>query len=291
MPENKPLVGMNMLLWTDHVGPEHFPIFDQLAAAGFDGVEIPVGQGDEGHFREVARAIRAAGLRCTSVTAPGEDANPISPDPAVRRKAVERMRWAIDMSYVLGAETLVGPFHSAFKVFAGRGPTADEFAWSAEVMAEASDHALAGGELVLAAEFLNRFECYLVNTPEDTARLAAMVDRPNFGMLYDTHHAHIEVKDPAASIHAVGPTIRHVHISENDRGTPGSGQVRFIETFEALQGIGYTGWLTIEAFSRANPDFAAAIHVWRDYFDSPDDVWREGIRFIRSTWDAAITDR
>ena len=78
-------------------------------------------------------------------------------------------------------------------------------------------------------------------------------------MTYDTHHAHIEEHDTGASIRACGRRINHVHISENDRGTPGKGQVRWHETFEALHANDYGGWLTIESFSRASPEFAAAI--------------------------------
>jgi D-psicose/D-tagatose/L-ribulose 3-epimerase len=280
-----PPIGMNMLLWTDQVEPRHFPVFEVLRAAGFAGVEIPVGQGDAAGYRRIGEAVRAAGLRCTAVTTTTPEANPVDPDPTVRARAAERMRWAIDMCDALGAEVLCGPFHSAFKTFSGRGPTADEMRWSADVMADAADHAQPQG-LVLATEFLNRFECYLLNTAADTLRLVQMVDRSNFGMTYDTHHAHIEVKDPAAAIAACGPAIRHVHVSENDRGAPGSGQVRFEPTFAALHEIGYDRWLTIESFSRSSPEFAAAIHIWRDFFEDPDEVWRDGIRFIRDTWAA-----
>lgn len=281
-----PPIGMNMLLWTDHVDSRHFPIFSRLAEAGFAGVEIPIGAGDAAHYAGVAKAVRDAGLRCTGVTIVTPDADPISPDAPTRARARERLHWAIDMCDALGAEVLCGPFHSAFKNFSGSGPTGDEMARSAEVMADAADYA-SRQKLVLATEFLNRFECYLVNTAADTLRLVNLVDRSNFGMLYDTHHAHIEIKSPTKAIATCGPTIRHVHISENDRGTPGTGQVRFDETFKALRAIGYTGWLTIESFSRANPEFAAAIHIWRDFFADPDEVWREGIRFIQQAWGAA----
>jgi D-psicose/D-tagatose/L-ribulose 3-epimerase len=280
-----PPIGMNMLLWTDHVDTQHFDVFHALADAGFTGVEIPLGKAGPDHYRKTGEAARAAGLRTTAVFAPAPEANPIDPDPAVRKHAIDKLCWAVDMAGELEAEILVGPIHSAFKHFAGRGPSDDEFAWSAEVMAAVADHA-AKADLDLAAEFLNRFECYLVNTAAATLRLVRMVDKPNFGILYDTHHAHIEVKDPAAAIAACGDAIKHVHISENDRGVPGSGQVRWTETFEALQRIGYDRWLTIESFSLRSPEFAAAINVWRDFFDDPDDVWREGVRFIRDTWNA-----
>jgi D-psicose/D-tagatose/L-ribulose 3-epimerase len=276
-----PSIGMNMLLWTDRVGTQHFPIFDQIAAAGFDGVEIPLGPGDADLYRQMAKAIRNAGLRCTAVTAMDASNNPIDPDPAVRRRAVDDLQQTLDLCGILGAELLCGPFHSAFKVFAGRGPTDQEFEWSAEVVAAAADYAR---DMPLALEFLNRFECYLVNTATDTQRLVELVDRPNVGTLYDTHHAHIEIKDPVAEIKACRRSIRHIHISENDRGVPGSGQARIFETLEALHATDYDGWLTIEAFSRITPDFAAAIHIWRDFFANPDDVLHDGIRYIRDSW-------
>ena len=272
---------MNMLLWTDRVGTEHFPIFDLIAAAGFDGVEIPLGPGDADHYRQMARRIRDAGLRCTAVTAMDASNNPIDADPAVRKRAIDDLQQTLDLSGILGAELLCGPFHSAFKVFSGRGPTEEEFERSAEVVAAAADYAR---DMPLALEFLNRFECYLVNTPDDTSRLVDLIDRPNVGMLYDTHHAHIEVKDPADAVRKNRRAIRHVHISENDRGVPGSGQARISETLEALHATGYDDWLTIEAFSRLNPDFASAIHIWRDFFADPNDVVHQGLRYIRDSW-------
>ena len=65
----------------------------------------------------------------------------------------------------------------------------------------------------------------------------------------------------------IQPYLAHVHISENDRGTPGKGLVRWEESFKALKDANYEGWYTIESFSRADPDFANAINVWREYSD------------------------
>jgi len=80
--------------------------------------------------------------------------------------------------------------------------------------------------------------------------------------------------------------MAHVHISENDRGTPGTGQVRWAESFQAIRDTGYDGWFVIEAFGRALPDLAAATRVWRDLFPSPDQVVNDGIKFIREQWAA-----
>jgi D-psicose/D-tagatose/L-ribulose 3-epimerase len=74
-----------------------------------------------------------------------------------------------------------------------------------------------------------------------------------------------------------------VHISENDRGTPGKGQVIWDDVFSGLKSVDYDGWLTIEAFSTAVPEFANAINVWRN-FSPPDEIYGEGYKFIKQMW-------
>jgi len=113
------------------------------------------------------------------------------------------------------------------------------------------------------------------------------VDHPSFRCMYDTFHAHIEEKSQAAGVAACKDVFAHVHISENDRGTPGTGQVRWDEAFRAIRSTGYDGWCVIEAFGRALPDLAAATRVWRDLFPSPEEVYTKGIAFIREKWAAA----
>ena len=111
------------------------------------------------------------------------------------------------------------------------------------------------------------------------------VDHPSCGMMWDTFHAHIEEKS-AAPIEAIRHKLVHVHISENDRGTPGTGQVHWRQNFAALRRIKYDRWLVIEAFGRALPDLAAATRVWRDLFSDPDELCVEGLAFIRKQWQA-----
>ncbi|WP_218279952.1 sugar phosphate isomerase/epimerase family protein [Verrucomicrobium spinosum] len=77
--------------------------------------------------------------------------------------------------------------------------------------------------------------------------------------------------------------LNHVHISENDRGTPGRGHAPCREAIRKLKGLGYDGWLTIEAFGGSLPDLAAATRVWRDFFSSPEEVYTEGYELIKST--------
>jgi D-psicose/D-tagatose/L-ribulose 3-epimerase len=276
--------GMNLLLWTGSVLPKDFPqlggLFAKLKAAGFDGVELPVFGGDPADYKPVRAELDKNGLKCTTVTILTAETNAVSPDAAVRRKAVEWLKTVVDVNHVLGAETVCGPYHSALGVFSGSGPTADEKKRSADVLREVAGHAKAAN-LMLAIEYLNRFECYLLNTAAGARELVEMVGHPNFRTMYDSFHAHIEEKDPAAAIRTVAPVLAHVHISENDRGTPGTGQVNWDGTFRTLAEVGYDGWMVIEAFGRALPDLAAATRIWRDLFPSPDEVYTKGLAFMK----------
>src|SRR4051794_19421703 len=85
--------GMNLLLWTTHVTDELFPLLAKLKAAGYDGVEVPLFEGDANHYKSIAAELKKNGLGCTTVTCVGPDANPISPDASVRKKAVEYHKW------------------------------------------------------------------------------------------------------------------------------------------------------------------------------------------------------
>lgn len=277
--------GMNLLLWATHITQEHFPILRDLKAAGFDGVEIPIFEGDAGHYRRVRTELDALGLGCTTVTVVGPDANPISPDASCRAKAVERLRWVIDMNHILGSRRMCGPFHSPLAVFSGQGPTEDEKQRAADTLRQAAGFAQQAG-VTLCIEYLNRFECYFLTTAKDAKALVQAVNHPSFRTMYDTFHAHIEEKNPAGAIETVADVMAHVHISENDRGTPGTGQVRWDENFKTLREVGYDGWLVIEAFGRALPDLAAATRVWRDLFPHAKEVYTQGLKLIRDKWAA-----
>jgi len=280
-------VGFNMLLWTTHVTEEHLPLIETLKKVGYDGVEVPLFEGDAEHFEKVGKEIKDNGLECTSVTViPDEEHNPISDDAKHRQEAVDYLKWAIDCSTAVGSTVLCGPFYQPLGVFTGQGPTEEEKQRAAETHRQAAEFA-AKANLTLALEYLNRFECYFLNTMADTADYIKRVNHPNVGVLYDTFHANIEEKDPVGCIAPHIDIIKHVHISENDRGTPGKGHIDWSGTFKALRSGGYDEWMVVEAFGRALPDLAAATRVWRDFFGSVEEVYTEALKLIREQWEAA----
>ncbi len=274
--------GMNLLLWTTELTPEHDGLLDGIKAMGFDSVEVPVfALDDPAPYDRLGKRLKGLGLAATAVTIMSPETNPISPDPAIRAAAVAYLDRVLDRCARFDCQILCGPTHSAIGHFSGAGPTADEFAHGVETLRKAAEIA-EGRKIRIAVEYLNRFENYFLTTATDTARFVRAVDHPSLRMMYDSFHAHIEEKDQAAAIASCAAETIHVHVSENDRGIPGTGQVDWDSFWSALRAGGYDGYITIEAFGRALPALAAATRVWRDLFPDPMGLCRDGLAFMRS---------
>jgi D-psicose/D-tagatose/L-ribulose 3-epimerase len=272
---------MNLLLWTSHVTEEQDAILDTLKQLGFDTVEVPIfDTSDLAPFERLGKRLKSLGLSATAVTVMGPETNPISPDAGIRDAAVKHLDRVLECGQAFGCEILCGPTHSAIGVFSGQGPTADEFQYGVDTLKRAAEKAEARG-IKIAVEYLNRFENYFLTTAAQASQFVKAVDHPYCKMMYDSFHAHIEEKSQATAIKSCAAETIHVHVSENDRGIPGTGQVHWDAYFNAFKETGYDGYMTIEAFGRALPALAAATRVWRDLFPDPVGLCRDGLHFIK----------
>ncbi len=274
--------GMNLLLWTDHVTEAHDGLLEQIKGLGFDAVEVPIfNTSDLAPFERLGKRLQSLGLGATAVTVMGPETNPISPDRKIRDAAVAHLDRVLECGQAFGCEILCGPTHSAIGIFSGDGPTDDEFQAGVETLQRAGDKAQARN-IRIATEYLNRFEIYFLTTAAQASRFVRAVNHPYVKMMYDSFHAHIEEKDQAAAIATCAAETIHVHVSENDRGIPGTGQVDWDGFFAGLKQSNYDGYLTIEAFGRALPALAAATRVWRDLFPDAMGLCRDGLALIHS---------
>lgn len=275
--------GMNLLLWTDTLDDSHLPVLEMLKRLGYDGVELPMFSLDVDYYAKWGKRLDDLGLERTAVTIRGVEDNPASGNERDRRLGVENNKRAVECCQAAGVPVLCGPYHSALGYFSGAGPTKPEWSSAVASMGEVAEHA-AKCHVTLALEYLNRFECYLLNCATDAARFVRDVNHPACRMMYDTFHANIEEKNIEQAIRAGGENIVHVHISENDRSTPGQGNIDWKANFDALKSIGYDGWLTIEAFGLALPKISAATKIWRRMYDSEEQLARDGLAFMHSQW-------
>jgi D-psicose/D-tagatose/L-ribulose 3-epimerase len=272
--------GINTMVWTTRVGQAEHPLFSRIQQWGFDGVELFLSPQEPGDIPAVRRMLDELHLERTTCSVIPRDAHLVSDQPEVRARGVEFLARCVERTAELGARLLCGPLYAGLGVMTGRRRTQEECEWAKEGLRAAARR---GQELgvELCIEPLNRFETYFLNTQEDAACLVRAVGAPNLRVHFDTFHANIEERRPADSLRAVAKELGHVHISENDRGIPGTGHTDWRGILSTLKEIGYEGWLTIESFAQPEPELAAAAAIWRDLAPSGDDLASRGLRFIK----------
>ncbi|AQG78857.1 sugar phosphate isomerase/epimerase family protein [Spirosoma montaniterrae] len=274
-------LGMNLFVWTMTMDEDLSDTLAFLKTSGFDFVEMPVNNPDDlAKWQRIGQQCTDLGLGVQTCTICGPEHSLISPDETVRRAGIDYLKGVVDCSAASGSRILMGPLFAGFKTFTGRPATAQEWAWSVAGMREVAERAQTQG-VTLAIESLNRFEIYLLTCADDVRRYVEAVDHPNCRAAFDTFHANMEEKKIADAIRTLAPYLVHVQISENDRSTPGQGHINFDEVFATLDEVGYTGPIAIEAFGPNPPELAAATHIFRPMFFSPEQLAVEGLRFIK----------
>ncbi len=278
-------LGMNLFTWTMSMDGDLSGLLAYLKQTGFDFVEMPVGGTDDraadlAKYKRLGETAADLGLSVQTCSMLPPERSLISFDAAVRAAGVDYLKHIVDCSVAAGSSILMGPIYAGFKTFTGKPATPDEWDWSVTAMREIAEHAEKQG-VTLAIESLNRFETYLLTCADDTRRYIEAVNHPNCRAAFDTFHANMEEKNVADAIRTLAPYLVHVQFSENDRSTPGAGQINFPMVLNALREVNYTGPIAIEAFGLNPPELAAATHIFRPMFASPERLAREGLEYIK----------
>ena len=272
--------GVNTFLWAAGIDRDVLNRFPAIKQQGFDGVELPLIRPADFPLAEIRRSLEESQLACTCCSVLPRELSAIGEDAAVRHKTLAHLADCVRVAAEAGAKIIAGPLYSPVGYLPGRRRTEDEWKWAVECY-QSLGGVLRSHGITIAVEPLNRFETYFLNTAADAEKLAAEIDHPNVGVLFDTFHANIEEKDVAAALRSVAPHLKHVHACENDRGTPGSGHTDWPGVFRALGELRYDGWVTIESFGFALGELSAAASIWRDLAPSAEVIAFEGVKFLK----------
>ncbi len=270
--------GLWMARWTDDINP----ILKTVADLGFDGVEVSLlGMSDE-RAEELGRAVKDHGLQVTCSDGLAANADITSPNPAIRAAGVDYLRWAVRTTAKIGSRSLAGVVYAPWGVFdqARKTERAD---YAAAAFKELNDE-LDACDVTLGLEAINRFETDLVNTADEAVAISEASGSKRVGALLDTFHLNIEEKDIGAAIRGAGERLVHFHVSDNDRGVPGSGHVPWPQVRSALQDIGYDRWIVAEMFVIAGNPASADLNIWRDIEPDATAAAAQALSFMRKTF-------
>lgn len=277
-------IGIHQHVFTKKLFSGNLDLMNVIRNYGFDSMDVNVRALDIPTAKLVRRRAEELGLHLMGGGSLPADKELLSSEREKRREAIEYMKTLVRKVHELGSTFYGGIIYAPFSKLTGKAPTKEELDYSAEGLREVARYARGLG-IRVGLEPANRYETYLINTIGDGLRLADSIGEDNVGILFDTFHTTIEEKSMYKAITAAGSRLYHVHVCANDRGIPGSGQVRWDDVFRGLKDIGYDGTITIEGFVDNTADVASGACIWRKFASSAEEMATEGLRFIRSMLD------
>ncbi len=256
--------------------------FDVAKEMGYDLIEICIEDPKVVTAEALKNASERTRLPISICGAFGPDRDVSHEDPGKRQLGIDYLKQCVDIAQAVGSPHVAGPMYSATGKARLLPPEErqQQRQWATDSLREVADYAADRG-VTLAIEPLNRFETDMVNTVEQGLELCRLINRENVGLLLDTFHMNIEEKHVGQAISSAGTKVFHFQVSENDRGTPGSGHVPWTETFDALRSINYTGSVVVESFLPTVEEIAKAVSLWRPVASSMDALARDGLAFLR----------
>lgn len=276
--------GVNTFVW---VSPCTTAAVKDLApkvkAMGFDILELSVENPDLINVQQVKTELEKNQLLPIICGAFGTDRNLCSTNPQYAENARNYIRWLIDAAEVLGSPVVCGPMYSAV----GKDHIEDDKArmaeWdlAVEAVRELANYARPKN-VKLAMETLNRFETDMLNVVSQGLEFIQQTGEDNVGFHLDTFHMHLEEKNSGDAIRLAGEKLFHFHACENDRGVPGTGQVRWDDVAKGLKDINYDGPVVIESFTSQVKEIARAVCIWREIAPSQDAIASQGLKFIKN---------
>ena len=267
--------GLWMEQWTDPLEP----ILDIVADLGFDGVEVSLLGMDMDRAKGLGAAVKARGLEVTCSDGLPMAADVSSADPDIRAAGLDHLRRSVRFADAIGARGLAGVVFApwgAFDIADKQGRTersADTLSMLAPDLDEFG--------IDLGIEALNRFETDLVNTAAEGVALAEATGSDRIGVLLDTFHLNMEEKDIRGAIANSAGKLVHFHVSDNDRGVPGSGHVPWAEAREGLRDAGYDRWIVAEMFIKTGTPAGGDLYIWRDIEPDATEAARQALAFLK----------
>lgn len=276
-------LGVSTWLWVSPFRTENASdLFSKIKKLGYDKVEIAVEDPNAIDTKAIKEQLDSFGLEALVCGAFGPTRDLTSDDAELRKTGIAYIETCLDIASELGARFFAGPMYSAVGKARMVSPEQKKREWerATEGLRTACKLAAPRG-LDIALEPLNRFESDLVNNVEDVLRLIKDIDHPAAKVCLDMFHMNIEEPDPEKAIVKAGDKLIHLQVSENYRGTPGTGSTNWQAYYSGLKKINYQGTVSIESFTPENKELAAAVCIWRNLAKDQDSFAREGHAFLR----------
>lgn len=275
--------GVDTFIWAENFSEDDLWIIPKAKELGFEVIDFAISNPFTFPTEAVLNKLKEVGIDCVCTTTLTAETNPISPDPAIRKAALDAMKKAVDICNTLGAPILGGVNYAAWGYLTRKPRTQQEWDWAVANMREVAEYAKATGQVTICVECVNRFETHFLNIAEDAVQFCKDVGLDNMKVHLDCFHMIREEKSFTKAVETCGKQyLGYVHVNENDRGIPGTGMVPFKEFFQALQKIGYDGPLVIESFDPSFEELSGNCAIWRKFAETGEELAVKGLANLKA---------
>ena len=272
-------IGISAFAWTARFTDTHLKLLPEIKSMGFSALEVPMFNPEALPTDKIRDAFEENDLECTVCAILPKPYNPISPNQQIRSESIEHLSRCVQASALMGSKILCGPLCAPIGYLPKHRPTEREWSWVLEAF-QRLESVLDSTDMTLCIEPVNRSETFFLRTAQEAKHLCESIGNPRIGVIVDTFHANIEEKSISAAILSLGKHLRHVHISENDRGPLGRGHVPFDEIILALRKIDYDGYLLIEGFGHNPKEKYSPGYLWANVEVTPEELAFEGMKYL-----------
>jgi D-psicose/D-tagatose/L-ribulose 3-epimerase len=274
-------IGVSAFAWTSEFSESYYSVLPELRENGIRALEIPMFEPRKIAASPLRRALEENDLECTVCAILPAGVNPISSDASVRALSFHHLVECVEKAAELNAKLLGGPLFAPIGYLPGHRPNQDEWSWAVEAFQKLGD-ALKTNNVTLSIEPVNRSETFFLRTAMEAKAFCDAIHDPRIGVTVDTFHANIEEKNIVEAILSLGASLKHVHMSENDRGLLGSGHIDFPGIVQALKKTKYDGYLMIEGFGYSKDAPNAPGWLLADPKVSPEEIAIAGAKYLTS---------
>lgn len=249
---------------------------EKTAEYGFDMLEIILPSSLDFDAKTTKKLLddnRISG-RCT-LNLPANCHIPLYPE-----QATSIIKSALDKVAEMDGDFLGGVLHSAIGTFTGNPCTKEERIIIQQVFTELADYANKRN-ITIAPEPINRYESYVFTAADEVLDMIESIGKPSIGLHLDTFHMNIEERNFYDPIIRAGNRLKHVHITESDRGMTGEGNVHWDDFFKALATINYQGPLVLENFSSQITALVGPTSLWRPSKYNSEDLAKGSLAFMK----------
>lgn len=200
--------------------------------------------------------------------------------PAYPKKATALIKAALDKVAEMKGDFLGGVLHSAIAQFTGQPCTTNERLIVQQVFTEVATYARERN-ITIAPEPINRYESYVFTATEEVLAMIDTIGTDNIGLHLDTFHMNIEEPNFYDPIVNASDHLKHMHITESDRGMLGEGNVHWDDLFRGLAEINYQGPLVLENFSSEIKELVGPTSLWRPSKYNSEDLAKGSLAFMQ----------